>query len=315
MLSSFANDVRDGLSSQPKKLSSKYFYDNRGSELFQKIMALPEYYLTDCEYEIMDSFKGEMLHYFTQDGKPFDLIEFGAGDGLKTKILLRHFTEQAANFRYLPIDISAGALKELEGTLRSEFPKLALEPQHNDYFGALEQLGTSGDRQRIVLFMGSNIGNFKDNEALHFLKQLRSNMGTGDLLLIGFDLKKSPELILAAYNDAAGVTREFNLNLLKRINRELDGNFVIDQFEHRPSYDPETGEARSYLMSKVAQEVHIGAVDQAFSFAAEEPIHTEISRKYDLAQIHYLAMEAGFAPETDFTDHRNYFTDSLWRAM
>ncbi|EMR03346.1 L-histidine N(alpha)-methyltransferase [Cesiribacter andamanensis] len=311
----FAWDVRQGLSASPKQLSSKYFYDKQGDALFQAIMHMPEYYLTRSEYEILDMHKERLLQLFCNDSGRFNLIEFGAGDGLKTKLLLRHFTGAGIDFRYIPIDISQNVLETLTADLRQSIPGLQVEGICDDYFRALHQLGQTSDRRNVVLFMGSNIGNFSEPQALDFLSRLSSELNPHDLILIGFDLKKDPGQILAAYNDRAGITRAFNLNLLQRINGELGGEFDLDQWEHYPLYDPISGEARSYLMSRRAQQVYIEALDETYQFAAWEPIHVEISRKYDLAAIGHYASNTNFRLVEHFFDCRHYFVDSLWEKI
>jgi L-histidine Nalpha-methyltransferase len=311
----FARDVREGLSARQKHLSSKYFYDKQGDALFQAIMHMPEYYLTRSEYEILDMHKDRLLELFRNDSGRFNLIEFGAGDGLKTKILLRHFAEAGVDFRYLPIDISQNVLDILTTDLRQNIPDLQVEPLCNDYFKALHQLRQTTDRRNVVLFMGSNIGNFSEQQALEFLGRLSAELNPHDLILIGFDLKKDPQQILKAYNDRAGITRAFNLNLLQRINEELGGEFNLDLWEHYPLYDPLSGEARSYLMSRKEQEVYIEALDETYRFGAWEPIHVEISRKYDLATVSRYAREAKFTLVEHFFDCRHFFVDSVWEKI
>lgn len=308
----FAQDVLEGLTATPKRLPSKYFYNKKGDAIFQAIMKLPEYYLTRAEYEALNTNKDALLKEFSKAGSlPFNLIEFGAGDGFKTKVLLKHFLDQQADFRYVPIDISHNVLNQLSGGLKEELPQLEVTPICNDYFRALEELKAEDNgRRNVVLFLGSNIGNFPENGAIQFLTQLGNGLRKDDLLLIGFDLKKNPEEILAAYNDKAGVTRAFNMNLLDRMNEELGANFIPDQFSHYPTYDPFTGQARSYLISRKQQEVEL--LDQRIMFDQWEPIHMEISRKYDLGEIQRYAEAAGFAVDRNFFDCRHYFTDSLW---
>lgn len=308
----FLQDVCTGLSTNPKRLSCKYFYDDRGSEIFQAIMGLPEYYLTDCEFEILTDSKGKLLEILQQDDRPFDVIELGAGDGLKTKILLQYFLEQGASFNYVPIDISSQAVNYLTDDLQQSLPHLQVRGICDDYFHALHQLQRETNRRHLVLFLGSSIGNFANADALEFLQHIRENLNPGDFLLTGFDLMKQPELILQAYSDSQGVTRDFNLNLLRRINRELGGTFSLDHFQHYASYNPLTGETSSYLLSTRSQTVEIRAADQSFHFDAWEAIHMEISQKYTLNRIGILASQAGFIPVQDFLDHQNYFVDALW---
>lgn len=312
MNNQFAQDVLEGLSASPKRLSSKYFYDQEGDKIFQDIMKMPEYYLTRSEYEILEMNKEAFLERFKNGTGRFNLIEFGAGDGFKTKILLRHFVAQNIDFHYFPIDISGNVLKKLAADLKQELPGLRVEPMEDEYFRALSKLKQSTDCRSVVLFLGSNIGNFTESEAIGFLTKLGENLNVGDLVLIGFDLKKDPELVRNAYNDKAGITRAFNLNLLKRINRELGADFDPDQFQHYQMYDPVSGEARSFLISRRQQEVEIAALDKKFTFGAWEPIHVEVSRKYTLATTEKYALEAGYTIKDNFFDCKHYYVDALW---
>lgn len=305
----FANDVRHGLSQQPKKLSSRFFYNTKGDELFQLIMQLPEYYPTRSEYEIFSTQKQEMLELFRNGGKPFQLIEFGAGDGTKTKVLLKHLVEQQVDFTYVPIDISSHVLEQLSDSLTLEIPECKVQPLAYEYFEALERLGNNNNERKVILFLGSNIGNFTGERAHLFLQGLADRMNPNDLLMIGMDLKKDPQTILDAYNDKQGITREFNLNLLDRINEELGGNFNRQNFTHYPTYDPLTGETKSFIVSTKKQQVTIDAIGQTFDFEAWEPIQTELSQKYDLTMIEGLAQAAGLQVKTLLYDCRHWFVD------
>ena len=273
----FAEDVREGLSSEPKYLHSKYFYDEVGDSLFQKIMELEEYYLTECEAQIFENHKDEILENFSDGDEVFDLIEFGAGDGLKTKILLNHFVAHNVNFNYIPIDISKSVLTGLTKDLNRTLPDLVIKPICDDYFHALEELNKVDFNKKIILFLGSNIGNFRGDNAIPFLKHLRADMTYKDQLFIGFDLMKDPKVILEAYNDDKGITSEFNFNLLDRINKELGGNFNRKNFSHYPSYNPITGETKSYLISLENQTVMLERLSQSFSF---EKMGTYIYRNF-----------------------------------
>ncbi|MCU0448271.1 MAG: L-histidine N(alpha)-methyltransferase [Bernardetiaceae bacterium] len=307
-LSGLAQDVRHGLHQTPKRLLSKYFYDEVGSRLFQQIMHLPEYYLTRCEHEILSTYQDEIGAW---SRPPFDLVELGAGDGLKTKILLRRWLQLGHDFTYWPIDISADTLAGLGRSLGAELPQLRFQPLQNDYLQALAQL--PGHRPKLVLFLGSNIGNFANPEALAFLRALYQVMHPGDGLLIGYDLKKHPATILAAYNDAQGVTKAFNLNILARLNRELLANFDLAAFDHYALYHPELGEARSYLVSQRSQQVALAALDLQIDLGAGEVIHTEVSRKYTSAEMDELVSQAGFVPLRTFLDARRQFADGLFQ--
>ena len=197
----FAADVREGLSAAPKYLPSKYFYNEPGDKLFQKIMELEEYYLTKAEYDIFENQKSEVLNYFSDDGQRFDLIEFGAGDGYKTRVLIEYFLAEKARFTYVPIDISENVLNELTSLLAGSFPELRINPLNDDYFHALEELNKVDFDRKVILFLGSNIGNFREDQAIPFLSHIAADMSAADRLLIRFDLKKNPEIILAANND------------------------------------------------------------------------------------------------------------------
>lgn len=313
-ITDLAENVRMGLVQTPKSLSSRFLYDAEGSRLFQEIMHLPEYYLTRSEYEILDKYKADLLLLFGRKD-PFDLIELGAGDGLKTKVLLRHFLTQKAQFSYVPIDISADALDKLAVDLRQAFADLVMEPKHDDYFNALQRLAVDSDRRKVVLFLGSNIGNFTPAEATEFYRQIADRLRPGDLVLTGFDLQKDPAIIQAAYSDAQGVTRDFNLNLLRRINRELDADFDLAYFDHYESYNPENGEARSYLVSQRRQSVLIRSLEMQVDFENAEVIHTEISRKFLKTDIFGLADATGFAMAGWFADRKDYFADVIFRKI
>ncbi len=309
----FKNDVLEGLSSKNKFLPSKYFYDECGDELFMEIMNLPEYYLTNCEYEILDRQSPEIIKNFDMNGQVFDLIEFGPGDASKTKLMISTLLENGIDFKYVPIDISPNVIEMIKADFRKNFSSVKLDPRNDDFFRALEDINISENVRKVVLFMGSNIGNFKKDDAVNFLKEISSRMHPKDNLLIGIDLKKNPELILNAYNDSRGITAEFNYNLLRRINRELGADFVIENFIHYPVYSPETGEARSYLVSKKEQTVEIKALKKTFHFAQWEHIFMELSRKFDLDMIEEYAGTAGFEIVKNFFDSKNYFVNSLWK--
>jgi len=311
----FASDVLAGLTSEPKSLSSRYFYDDEGSRLFMEIMKLPEYYLTRSELEIFTEQTADIYKAFSDGAELFDLIELGAGDGTKTAVLIQYFLEQAARFKYSAIDISLEACEELSAKFRSEFPELDLETLHGDYFQILGSLSAAKDRHKILLFLGSNIGNFKREDAVSFFKSLRRVMNTSDKLFIGFDLQKDPRDIVRAYDDATGVTAAFNLNLLTRINRELGGHFDIAKFSHYAVYRPIECAARSFLISRETQSVRIDAFDRSFDFDAWEAIFMEISQKYDMKMIAELAEESGFAIERTFYDTKRFYCDSLWKPL
>ncbi|UII29144.1 L-histidine N(alpha)-methyltransferase [Fulvivirga maritima] len=306
----FAKDVLEGLNATPKRLSSQYFYDEKGDALFQKIMNLDEYYLTRSEFEIIESNKEGMLRIFKGDDEAFNLIEFGAGDGYKTKVLLNSFLQAGADFSYIPIDISANVLSLLSGSLKKELPALKVQPMEGEYFSVLKTL-KSTKAKNVVLFLGSNIGNFRHEQAIEFLQELYGSLKKGDLVMIGFDLKKDPDVIISAYNDKEGTTRAFNLNLLHRINNELGGNFDVSKFKHWPTYDPYTGTTTSYLVSTQKQKVEI--MDQAIEFDEWESVHMEISQKYNVKDVESMASRVGFTIRNNFYDSNGYFLNSIWK--
>ena len=311
----FLEDVINGLISSPKTLSSKYFYDEAGDKFFQEIMALDEYYLTDCEYEIFTTHRAVFLEHFVSACDLFHLMEFGAGDALKTKVLLKYFLDQGVAFEYNPIDISASAIDQLAEDLHQSLPELSVHPMNHEYFKALEEMSRKSTCKKVILFLGSNIGNFSEKEADVFFSRLAELLQPGDQLLTGFDLKKDPALILAAYNDSKGVTRDFNLNLLRRINRELYADFNVGEFYHYPIYDPIDGAAKSYLISRKKQEVRIGANHTIINFEKDEPIFMEISQKYSLKDIENFAARAGFRITGNYFDKSKYFVNSLWELL
>lgn len=307
----FARDVADGLSQHPKSLPSRYFYDAAGSKLFQDIMALPEYYLTRCEFKVLTENRQEIARQFAA-GSFFHLIDLGAGDALKTKILLRELDQQKSEFDYVPVDISRDAMRQLSDSLHQEMPAVDVQAVAGEYFQALEWLQEHKPERKVVLFLGSNIGNFKAEESINFLKSICSKLSAGDKLLIGVDLRKNPDTILSAYNDAAGVTAEFNMNLLRRINSELGGEFNLSQFRHYPIYNPHEGVMRSFLVSEQEQDVYIRDTGQTFHFEAWEAIHTENSHKYSMQQVEELGKACGFSIQTVFQDEDCRFADVLF---
>lgn len=311
-LTAFAEDVLRGFTSTPKQLSSKYFYDDEGSRLFQEIMKLPEYYPTRAEFKIFSEQADAIYKAFTDDVKTIDLIELGAGDGTKTAVLIEHFLSQKTDFTYSPIDISKEACDALSEKFNVKFPGLKINPHHGDYFKILDSLKNGNGRRKVILFLGSNIGNFNRQQAVDFFRQIRDVMNENDRLFIGFDMQKDPRVIVQAYDDSQGTTAAFNLNLLRRINRELGADFDLDKFSHYAQYRPVECAARSFLISRETQAVHIDALNRSFEFDQWEPIFMEISQKYTRAMIDELAAESGFEIAVTFLDTENFYCDSLW---
>ncbi|MBD3414551.1 MAG: L-histidine N(alpha)-methyltransferase [Candidatus Aminicenantes bacterium] len=308
----FSGDVLVGLSKKPKRISSKYFYDQKGTKLFQKIMDLPEYYLTKCEFNILKTKRQELSRLVKKE--PFNLVELGAGDGRKTRLLLKDFLNRKLTFKYIPIDISESAMKILTHELNQKMPELKTEGIVAEYFEGLRWLSNLSFHKNMVLFLGSNLGNFNKTQSRVFLHNLWNSLQDGDYAVIGFDLKKDIDIMLRAYNDSQGVTSAFNLNLLRRINRELRGNFNLKKFRHYSNYDVFTGAMESYLVSLEKQEVFLKKIGQSFSFQAWEPIHTEYSYKYLCSDIKNLAQETGFEIEKQLYDSKRYFVDSIWKV-
>ncbi len=308
----FEEEVYNGLTTFPKHLSSKYFYDAIGDKLFQDIMQMPEYYLTDAEFEIFETHKQEITDFFSKTDTPFNLIELGAGDGKKTKLLLRQLMKKKEHFSYYPIDISQNVLDGLDDSLREELPKLTVVPEQGTYFEALERIDAKDKGRKVILFLGSNIGNLLHKQAIVFLSQVQALMRKGDLFFVGLDLKKNPQTILDAYNDPTGITAAFNKNVLTRINRELGGTFELDAFMHWEVYDPETGTAKSYLVSKKEQSVTIEALDLTIDFKPWETIHTEISQKYDDATVNWLAAQSGLQVIKRYTDANKLYANYVF---
>ncbi|MDY6835081.1 MAG: L-histidine N(alpha)-methyltransferase [Chloroflexota bacterium] len=308
----FALDVLLGLSISPKALSSKYLYDAEGDQLFQKITQLPEYYLTKCELEIFQNHKERIIE--SMGPSHVNLVELGAGDGQKTEVLLGHCLSRGMRFRYVPIDISETAVRGLIGGLGQYSPQIQIEGLVADYFDGLKWLSNMTNEHNVVLFLGSNIGNFSHSEARVFLYSLWNALNDGDHLLIGFDLKKSIPQLLNAYNDCQGVTTQFNLNILRRINRELGGSFDLNKFQFYSSYNVFSGAVESYLMSMEKQSVNIEVLNQSFFFDEWEPIHTEYSHKFLQSDITTLAEETGFQIVDQLVDSKGYFIDSIWQV-
>lgn len=313
-LSQFAEDVLRGLSSTPKQLSSKYFYDDEGSRLFQEIMQLPEYYPTRAEYKIFTERADEIRSAFTHEARAIELIELGAGDGTKTAVLIEHLLERNINFTYSPIDISQEANDALLAKFTEKFPGLKIRPHTGDYFKVLSSLKNFSGQRKIVMFLGSNIGNFQRDQAVDFFRQLRDVLNPNDRLFIGFDMQKDPRTIVSAYDDPQGVTAAFNLNLLQRINRELGADFDLSKFSHYAQYRPVECAARSFLISREKQTVTVGALKRSFEFEQWEAIFMEISQKYTRTMIEELARDSGFVIETEFFNEQDFYTDSLWRT-
>jgi dimethylhistidine N-methyltransferase len=302
----FCDDVLAGLQAEQKRLPPKYFYDEAGSQLFQRITALPEYYLTRTETTILERHAGEIARLIPPDAA---VIEFGAGSSAKTRILLRAAPHVSA---YVPVDISGAYLAAETAQLQLEMPVLRVLPVAADFTKPFALPETLGAEPRVGFFPGSTIGNFEPHEANALLRHAATLLGPGALFIVGVDLVKDADVLTAAYNDAAGVTAAFNLNLLTRINRELGGSFDLSTFRHRAWYNAEQRRMEMHLVSLAKQKVR--ACGKSFGFWRGETIHTENSYKYTVDSFRSRALGAGWSHAATFTDERNYFSVHALRA-
>lgn len=300
---SFAEAVRKGLSGAQKTLPSRFFYDEKGSHLFEQIMMLPEYYLTGTEQEILERFASEMVAW---GQKRIALVEFGSGNSCKTRLLIEAASEFQQHLTYVPIDISSEFLQASALTLLGDYPQLSVHAVAAEYFDAIPHVPLTPEA-RLFLFMGSNIGNFEEREALEFLTTISMHLRPEDRLLLGVDLVKDRRVIEAAYNDTAGVTAAFNKNLLQRINGSLAGEFHLDRFEHSAPFVEERSQVEMRLVSTADHKVQIGDLAEEFSFKAGEYIHTENSHKYSPESLDALCSAAGLQIENKWTDDQDWF--------
>lgn len=309
-----AMDILEGLSATPKYIPAKYHYDDRGSRLFQKITNLKEYYPTRCELENLKHFKDDLADLISD--KPFRLIELGVGDGHKTKILLQHFLDLQLQFEYIPIDCCQEVITGVTQSLNQEFKETGLKVfgMTADYFSALKWLSSQTATRNVVLFLGSNIGNFTPEETKHFLHHIWNSLKEGDYILFGFDLKKDIATVQNAYNDKLGITEEFNLNLLERLNTSLGSNFNRNKFQYHSFYNPKESRIESWLMSTAEQTISIPGLQKSFHFDAWEGIHVENSYKYNLKEIETLAHATGFAIKDSYIDNKAYFAEVVWEV-
>jgi dimethylhistidine N-methyltransferase len=297
--SAFAHDVIEGLSQQPKRLSPKYFYDVAGSELFEQITRLPEYYPTRTELKILRERGADIKATLPKNAA---LVEFGAGATTKVRLLL----EQCEFAAYVPVDISGDFLNAQARALREDFPHLDVYPVTADFTAPFALPDAVKTMPKVGFFPGSTLGNFEPHEACAFLRSAREILGQGAQLLIGIDLEKDERQLYAAYNDAAGVTARFNLNVLTRINRELGGNFNLSAFTHRAIYNRERHRIEMHLISRTQQTVRV--LGRSFSFRPGESIHTECSYKYSLDRFTALARGSGWTPRVSWTDPDSLFS-------
>ncbi len=308
-----ASAVSEGLLSHPKWLPSWLFYDATGSQLFNQITELPEYYLTRTERAIFAAHSAEIIA-LAAEGDALRIVELGAGSADKTRLLLTAAVDRQDTVVYEPVDVSASALEEARERIEREIPGVVVSPRVEDYCRSLELEAPGMGERRLVLYIGSSIGNFEPQEAMALLNDVRAALAPGDAILLGVDLAKDRSTLLAAYDDAAGVTADFNLNLLVRLNRELGADFDLALFTHRAVWNAEQSRIEMHLVSRRQQHVKIGALDLNIRFAAGETIHTENSYKYRPGQPEQLLRRAGFRTVKTWMDDEKRFAVCMARA-
>jgi L-histidine N-alpha-methyltransferase len=318
-----ASAVRDGLTRRSKRLPSWLFYDDAGSDLFEQITELPEYYLTRTERGILSAHAGQMIALAAQEGEGepgandcarVRITELGAGSADKTRLLLNAAAQRQRTVVYEPVDVSASALEAARARIEREIPAVEVIPRVADYTQGLDLEPAVPGERRLVLYIGSSIGNFEPEEAARLLEGVREGLNPGDALLLGVDLRKDEATLLSAYDDRAGVTAQFNLNMLVRLNRELDADFDLDTFTHRAVWNEAHSRIEMHVVSSIAQRVKLPALDLEVPFREGEHIHTENSYKYAPGQVEQLLSSAGFDPLSTWTDARGWFATCLGRV-
>jgi L-histidine Nalpha-methyltransferase len=313
--SSFAEDVRAGLTAKPKILKPKYLYDALGSLLFEAICLLPEYYLTRAETEIFERRAAEIV---AQLPAPISVVELGSGSSIKTRLLIEAILARQSKLCYQPIDISETILEQSAKQLLEDYPALRITAHAADYTRGAASIERKDGEKVLALFLGSNVGNYTPDEARELLRQIRGALRPGDGLLLGADLKKSCETLEAAYNDALGLTAAFSRNLLVRINRDLNADFDLKQFQHRAFFNEAQSRIEIHLVSRARQTVNIRGAEfqpaMQVEFQAGETIHTENSYKYDLEALAALAKATGFTPSRVWFDSEERFSCNFWQA-
>lgn len=303
----FAEEIYSSLNRDSKFINPKFFYDKKGSDLFEKICSLPEYYPTRTEISILQKLQAEFPSYIDEN---FRLVELGSGTSVKTRLILDILTKLQDTTEYFPIDISE-ILTESSEQLLKNYASLHITGIIDTYEGGLEFLKNFDDKKNLIIFLGSSFGNFSPNDGYEFLQKINSTMKPGDLFLIGLDLVKDKQILESAYDDSQGVTAEFNLNILSRINDELDADFYLKNFSHHAIYNEEKQRIEMYLKSLVNQSVIISKSDLLLNLEKDELIHTEHSHKYTLSQIHELLDSAGFELKHTWLDDNKYFSLTL----
>lgn len=308
----FACEVREGLTNLPKRLPCRFLYDSQGSELFERICELPEYYVTRTEKEILEEHAEELASLFPEDTT---MVELGSGSSAKTRVLIEAFLRSNGRLQYVPMDISRTILVESSEALLKSYRGLEIIAIAAEYNAGLRQLGAHAPERKLVLWLGSTLGNFERAEAARFVEKIRRTLNPRDRLLVGIDLRKEKDVLEKAYDDSQGVTAKFNLNLLARINRELDGHFRLARFRHHARYDETAGRVESSLVSVCEQRVRIDELDREVEFAKGERIHTENSYKYSLEEIDTLAYRAGLRTEHRWFDDGERFSLNLFAPL
>ena len=303
----FAEEISSSLNHDSKFINPKFFYDKKGSDLFEKICSLPEYYLTRTEISILRKFQPELSSYIDEN---FRLVELGSGTSVKTRLILDVLTQLHDSVDYFPIDISE-ILTESSEELLKNYAGLHITGIIDTYEDGLEFLKNFDKKKNLIIFLGSSFGNFSPNDGFEFLQKINSTMKSGDLFLIGLDLIKDKQILESAYDDSQGVTAKFNLNILSRINAELDADFNLKNFSHLAIYNEEKQRIEMYLKSLVNQSVVVSKSNLLLNFKKDELINTEHSHKYKLSQIHELLDSAGFQIKHTWLDDNKYFSLTL----
>ena len=303
----FAEEISSSLNEDSKFINPKFFYDKKGSDLFEKICSLPEYYPTRTEISILKKLQPELLSYIDEN---FRLVELGSGTSVKTRLILDILTQLQNTIDYFPIDISE-ILTESSEQLLKDYDGLHITGIIDTYEGGLEFLKNFDDKKNLIIFLGSSFGNFSPNDGYEFLQKINSTMKSGDLFLIGLDLVKDKQILESAYDDSQGVTAEFNLNILSRINAELDADFNLKNFSHLAIYNEEKQRIEMYLKSLVNQSVIVSKSDLLLNLEKDELILTEHSHKYTLSQIHELLDSARFEIKRTWLDDKKHFSLTL----
>jgi len=311
-LDSFAEEVETGLGSRPKTLPCRFLYDEQGSELFEQICELPEYYLTRAEHQVLRDHGDAIVAAI--DG-PITLAELGSGSSTKTRVLIEALLRRQPRLRYVPVDISRSILEETAEALLEDYGALEVHAIAGEYQDGLRHVRSETRLPKLIAWLGSNVGNFDRDAAGRFLRGIRDVLSPDDRVLVGVDLRKQREVLERAYDDRGGVTARFNLNLLARINRELDGHFDLERFAHRAEWREGEGRVKLGLESLAAQQVQIEAIDRVIDFEAGELIHTEDSFKYSFAEIDELAEAAGLARTHRWLDANEAYSLNLFRPV